>query len=93
MLLAGRVSGDPFSISGGGGEFITIAVPDGAGSRLWAAYRAPSALPEHPLTNGDAIAVIGRLDPDRRSPSGLQGPIEVDAVLGLGVKGDIFGSR
>ncbi len=43
------------------------------------------------LANGDSVALVGRVDPNRRSPGGLQGPIEVDAVLGLGPKSDIFG--
>ena len=91
IMLAGRVTGDPFPL-GDGGSFVTISVPVGAGSRLWGAYRSLGHDIGHALADGDRIAVIGRVNPDRRSPDGLQGPIEVDAVLGLGAAGDIFGS-
>src|SRR5947208_8379264 len=95
MLLAGRISGDPMPIAGGAegdfGELLTLAVPDGAGSRFWAAFRAPGQHLDRPLADGDAIAIVGTVDPSRRGAVGLQGPISVEAVLGLGVNGEVFG--
>ncbi len=90
MLLAGRVAGAPLSIAGlagGFGELVTLAVPDGAGSRLWAAFRGPAQRLEHPIADGDVIAVVGTVDPSRNGAGALHGPIVVDAVLGLGVNG------
>jgi hypothetical protein len=94
MLLAGRVAGDPLPIASGGGaglgDLITLAVPDGAGSRLWAAFRGAEQRLDHPISDGDAIAIIGSVDQNRKGGGALQGPIVIDAVLGLDGDGDIF---
>lgn len=94
ILLAGRVSGAPLPIAGGAGgdlgNLVTLAVPDGAGSRLWAAFCGPGQHFDRPLVDGDAVAFVGTVDPNRRGGGALQGPIAVDAVLGIGANGDIF---
>jgi hypothetical protein len=96
ILLAGRVSGEPLPIAGGaGGDFgqlVTLSVPDGAHSRLWAAFCRPGQLVDRPLVDGDALAIVGTVDPNRRGGAGaMQGPVAVDAVLGIHANGDIFG--
>jgi hypothetical protein len=90
LLVAGRISGDPFPIPGGG-ELYTLVVPDGARSRNWAAFRGPGHHLACSLADGDAVAIVGTIDPNRKGSGNLQGPVTIDAILGLGANGDILG--
>jgi hypothetical protein len=92
-MIAGRISGDPMSIAGFGeasGDLVVVEVPDGAKSHSWAAIRAPDCHLDQPLVDGAAVAIVGTVDPDRRSPGRLRGPITIDAVLVLGPGGEFF---
>ena len=90
LLLAGRITGDPMPIAGG--DLVTLSVHDGQGSHLWAVIRSQDQHLDKPFADGDAVAIVGTVDPSRRASGALHGPITIDAVIGLKSDGVFFGS-
>lgn len=92
VMLAGRIAGAPVPIPGvAGSALVTLHVPGrGAKANVWAALFGPAVVLPRPLENGAAVALVGEVDPVRRSDGDIFGPIVVEAVLALDCEGEIF---